>query len=58
MADYDEFDDLDSLLELESELIEDGGDGAGHKRARTDLQSQQEAARSLAGAWSGRRCQA
>ena len=51
MGDFDEFEDLDSLLELESELAEDGGDGAGHKRARADLQSQQEAARSLAGAW-------
>ena len=51
MGDFDEFEDLDSLLELESQLIEDGGDSAGHKRARADLQSQQEAARSLAGAW-------
>ena len=43
----DEFDDLDSLLELENELIEDGE--ASHKRSRADLQSQQEAARCLAG---------
>lgn len=38
-------DDLDSLLDLENEIAEEGT----HKRSLADLQSQQDAARCLAG---------
>lgn len=40
----DPFDDLDSLLDMEDELHDDGG----HKRARADAASAAEAAASLA----------
>lgn len=39
-----DLDDLDNLLDMEEELMEEGA----HKRSRADLQSQAEAAASLA----------